>query len=65
MSQISIAETLGMDRATIMAIIDRLEARGLGPAPPLHRRPPPGKELYLTEQGRTYPRPRQDAQPRT
>lgn len=49
-SQISIAQALDMDRATTMAIIDRLEARGLA----LRRRSTIDRrrqELYLTEQG--------------
>ena len=52
-SQISIAQALDMDRATTMAIIDRLEARGLA----LRRRSTVDRrrqELYLTEQGQIF-----------
>jgi DNA-binding MarR family transcriptional regulator len=52
-SQISIAQALDMDRATTMAIIDRLEARGLA----LRRRSTVDRrrqELYLTEQGQAF-----------
>jgi DNA-binding MarR family transcriptional regulator len=52
-SQIAIAQTLDMDRATTMAIVDRLEARGLV----LRRRSTVDRrrqELYLTDQGETF-----------
>jgi DNA-binding MarR family transcriptional regulator len=52
-SQISIAQALDMDRATTMAIIDRLEARGLA----LRRRSTVDRrrqELYLTDQGLVF-----------
>jgi DNA-binding MarR family transcriptional regulator len=49
-SQIAIAQALGMDRATTMAVIDRLEARGLT----LRQRSTVDRrrqELYLTPAG--------------
>ncbi len=52
-SQIAIAQALDMDRATTMAIIDRLEARGLA----LRRRSTVDRrrqELYLTDQGEVF-----------
>jgi DNA-binding MarR family transcriptional regulator len=52
-SQISIAQALDMDRATTMAIIDRLEARGLA----MRRRSTVDRrrqELYLTEPGEAF-----------
>jgi DNA-binding MarR family transcriptional regulator len=52
-SQISIAQALDMDRATTMAIIDRLEARGLAlrQRSTIDRR---RQELYLTDQGQIF-----------
>jgi DNA-binding MarR family transcriptional regulator len=52
-SQIAIAQALDMDRATTMAIIDRLEGRGLA----LRRRSTVDRrrqELYLTDQGQVF-----------
>jgi DNA-binding MarR family transcriptional regulator len=52
-SQISIAQALDMDRATTMAIMDRLEARGLA----LRRRSTIDRrrqELYLTDDGQAF-----------
>jgi DNA-binding MarR family transcriptional regulator len=50
-SQVAVAAALGMDRATMMAVIDRLEARGLvvrKPSTSDRRR----QELYLTATGK-------------
>jgi DNA-binding MarR family transcriptional regulator len=52
-SQIALAQALDMDRATTMAIIDRLEARGLA----VRRRSTVDRrrqELYLTDQGQIF-----------
>lgn len=50
-SQITLAKQLDMDRASMMAIIDRLESRGLALR---ERSPHDGRrqELYLTPKGR-------------
>ena len=40
-AQVSVAAALGMDRATMMSITDRLEERGLADSQAFERRPPP------------------------
>ena len=51
-SQIDLAAALGTDRATMMALVDRLDARGLVARTP-SARDRRRQELELTEDGRT------------